>query len=454
MSDRSPDRTRPPEPGDLPPLRLPEFRRFELSDGPDVWVAEEPKLPEVSLQMVVEAGAVAEPRGAPGLAELTARLLTEGAGGRSAPETARWLDRLGAAFRASAGYDVATLQLHTLSDVLDGTLDFLRAVVREPAFAPAEVARVRDELADELERERDEADVVADHTLVRAIYGDHRYGTPSSGEPDPVRAREREEVVGFHRRRYTAAGTTIVACGDVRAEALRDAVAERFGGWTAGADPGPTEAPPSEAERAGEVLVVDRPASAQAEVRLGTVGMAYGDDGHFPALVGNAILGGLFNSRVNMNLREEKGWTYGASTGFHYRRLPGPFVAGAAVETGAAGAALEEFLGEIRGVWERPPDEEELALARNNLVLSLPRRFETVSKVTSRVATQAVHGLPADWWSRYRERVEAVDREAAVAALRDRIAPGRLAGVVVAEAAEVVPDLEGRFDRVEVVPAP
>lgn len=449
-----PDRSRPPEPGELPPLELPDFRRFQLESGLDVWVAEDRQLPEVSVRLIVEAGAVAEDDGRRGTAELTSRLLTEGAGERSAPETAEWLDRLGASFQASAGYDVTSLNLHTLSDVLDGTLDFLRAVAREPAFAPDELKRVRAETADELERERDEADVVADHALIRAVYGDHRYGTPSAGEPETVRSLDRDAVTGFHGRRYGAAGAAVVACGDVDPAALRDALAERFGDWEAGEGRTPPPAPPEEAGDAGRVLVVDRPASAQAEVRLGTVGLARGDEGFFPALVGNAVLGGLFNSRVNMNLREEKGWTYGASTSLHFRRVAGPFVAGAAVETEAAGPALSEFLDEIRGMWERPPDDEELALARNSLVLSLPRRFETVSQVTSQVATLLVHDLPEDWWSGYRDRVEAVGRDDAVEALRRLLAPERLTAVVVAAADEVVPDLEDRFDRVEVVPAP
>lgn len=454
MSGEGPDRTRPPEPGELPSLELPDFRSFRLDNGLELHVAEDSQLPEVSLRLVVEAGAVAEPEDGRGLAELTSRLLTEGAGGRSAPETAEWLDRLGASFHASAGYDVTTLNLHTLSDVLEGTLDFLRAVVREPSFAPAELDRVRDETADELERERDEAGVVADHALIRAVFGGHRYGTPSAGEPETVRSLGREAVTSFHGRRYTAADAAVVACGDVEVEALRDALDARFGDWEAGEGRPALAPPPEEAGEAGRVLVVDRPGSAQAEVRLGTVGLARGDDDFFPALVGNAVLGGLFNSRVNMNLREEKGWTYGASTSFHFRRVPGPFVASAAVETEAAAPALAEFLEEIRGMWGRPPDDRELALARNNLVLSLPRRFETVSQVTSRVATRIVHDLPEDWWTRYRERVEAVDRQTAVARLRELLDPDRMTAVVVAEADEVVPELEERFDRVDVVPAP
>lgn len=451
---RSPDRTRPPAPDELRPLHLPEFRRLEPAEGIELWAAEDDQLPEVSLRVLVDAGAIAEAPGAAGSAELTGRLITEGAGTRSAVEMARWLDRIGAGFSASVGYDATLLTLHTLSDRLPEALDFLRDVVEEPRFEPAEVRRVREELADEQERDRDEPDVVADHALIRAVFGEHRYATPSAGVPESVRERDREEVASFHDARFRRGRLSVIACGDLDAGALSDGLGERFTGRNGPAAEVEVPAPGDRAGEGGRVLVVDRPGSAQAEVRLGAVGLAYGEDGFFPSLLGNAVLGGLFNSRLNMNLREEKGWTYGARSSFHYRRAAGPFVASAAVETESAGPALEEFVAEVRGMWERPPDGDELEVARNNLVLSMPRQFETVSQVTRKRATQVVYGLSDDWWESYRERVEAVGADEAVRVLRRRLAPDTLVGVVVAEAEAVVPDLEGRFDRVDVVTYP
>lgn len=450
----APDRTRPPEPEELRALRLPEFRHVEVDGGVELWVAEKDQLPEVSIRVIVEAGAVAEPEGREGVAELTGRLLTEGAGERSAKEMASWLGRLGASFDASVSYDATLLGLHTLSDVLEESLDFLQEVVDRPAFDPREFRRVRDELVDEQERDRDEPDVVADHLLIRAVFGGHRYGLPSAGTPETVGERTVEEVRSFHGSRYGEGRLHVVACGDVDGEELAAAIAERFGQRDGSGSGLEVPEPGSAASDAGRVLVVDRPGSAQAEVRLGTVGLPYGEDGFFPALVGNAVLGGLFNSRINMNLREEKGWTYGARSSFHFRRASGPFVASAAVETGAAASALEELVAEVRGMWERPPGAEELEVARNNLMLSLPRQFETVSQMTRKRSTQVVYGLPDDWWTSYRDRVEAVEAEAAVAQLREKLDPGGLVGVVVAEAEEVVPQLERRFPRVDVVPYP
>jgi zinc protease len=180
------DRTRPPLSEELRPLELPLFHRFRLDNGLRLLVAENPKLPEVSLRLILEAGAAAEQPELGGVAELTGRLLSEGAAGRSALEMAAWLDRLGAAFGASVGYDVSSLSMHFLSDVSDGALDYLRAVVREPAFEEEEVTRVRQERLDEIERHLDEPAVLADLRLIRTIYGDHPYGRPAGGEPETV----------------------------------------------------------------------------------------------------------------------------------------------------------------------------------------------------------------------------------------------------------------------------
>lgn len=447
-----PDRSRPPEPGPLREIELPEFQRHRLSNGVPVWIAERHDLPEVSVRLIVEAGAVADPEGREGLAELTGRLLSEGTGERSAAEMARWLDRLGAGYSVSTGYDATLLSLHLVSDVLSGSLDYLRACVRDPAFEPDEVDRVRQERLDEIERDLDKPEVVADHALIRGVFSDHRYGIPADGVPGSVADLGRSDVTDFHRRAFGAEGAAFVVYGDVEAGAVVRGLEERFGDWRDGGGRVTPAPPPDAADAAGRVLVADRSGSAQAEIRLGTVGTAYGAEDFYPSVVANAVLGGLFNSRVNMNLREEKGWTYGANTSFEFRRAPGPFIGSAAVETEAAGPALEEFLGEIRGMLERPPDEEELGLARNALTLSLPRQFETVSQVTRKVATRLVYDLPDDYWEVYRNRVEAVERDEVVELVRRRLEPERMVMVVAAAADEVVPDLERRFERVDLLP--
>ncbi len=438
---RAPDRSRRPPPGPRRPLRLPTFRHDRLSNGLALHVAENHEVPEVSLRLVLQAGAAAEPDGRAGVAELTARLLTEGAGERDARGVAVWLDRLGAAFHASVSYDFATLSMHFLSEVTEEALDFLATVARQPRFEEEEVERVRAERLDEIERERDEPATVADHELIEAIYGSHPYGRPAAGTREAIERLASEEIADFHRHRYGAADAFLVACGDIAPEAFRAGLERRLGDWRAGEGRPPPPPVPERPAAAGSVLV-DRPGSPQAEVRVGTVGAPYGAPDQFPIMVANAVLGGLFNSRLNMNLREEKGWTYGARTAFRFRRGAGPFVARTAVETPVTAPTFGEILAEIRGLTERPPSDEELRLAKNALTLSLPLQFETNAQVARRVSRRIAYGLPEDYWERFRDRVEAVTREDVLAVGERRLHADGMALVAVTDAATVAEALE------------
>ena len=445
------DRTRPPAAEALRPLELPYFHRFELSNGLRVLVAESTKLPEVSLRLILEAGSAGEAPESGGVAELTGRLLSEGAGERSALEMAAWLDHLGAAFRATVGYDVASLAMHFLSDVTDGALDYLRAVLREPSFDESEVARVRQERLDEIERQKDEPGLIADHRLIRELYGSHPYGRPAAGKRATVAKLDVREVRAFHEARFRPDGAVLIACGAVEPHRFKDAIERRFGDWSgAGADT-TLSSPESKVPPPGPILL-DRPHSAQAEVRVGRIGLPYGGSDFFAATLANAILGGLFNSRINMNLREDKGWTYGARSSFRFRRDAGPFVISTAVESGATAGAFREILAETHGLLEHPPEDAELRLAKNALTLSLPRQFETPSLVARKVATQQIYRLPEDYWETYVDRLEAVSGDDVVELAASHLRPDTMTLLTVAAASEVEPALE-ELGSVEVEPA-
>lgn len=436
------DRSSAPAPGPPPPLHLPRFERSRLSNGIELYVAPVPKLPEVSLRLVLEAGAGREPAELAGVAELTGRLLSEGAGGMGAIETAAWLDRIGALFHASVSYDVTMASMYLLSEVLDEALEFLATVVRRPDLAPHEVERVRDERLDEIERQRDEPAIVAGHALIGAIYGGHPYGRPSGGVRETVDGLDPGAVTAFHRGAYGPEGAALIACGDVEHEALHDRLEELFGDWEGGTEAGALADVPPRPLEAGRILLVDRPESAQSEVRLGTVGAPRDTGDYFPLVMANMVLGGLFSSRINRNLREEKGWTYGARSSFRMRRGAGPFVAGAAVETQATGPALGEMVSEIRGMVEEPPTDEEMELARNALTLSLPRHFETVIQMSRKVSQQVIYGLAEDFWEHYREGVESVTREQVVSAVERYLVPEELVLVAVGAETSIRSQLE------------
>jgi zinc protease len=404
-------------------------------------------LPEVSLRLVVEAGAGALPVDRAGLASLTARLLTEGAAGVGAAEMATRLDRIGASFTVSSGYDVTVLSMHTLSGTLEEALDFLASAVQSPDFLDGEVERVRQERVDEIRRKEDEPAHRAAQGLLEAVYGDHPFGALTIGTSERVAELDAHTIRSFHASTYLPGGAALVACGHVEQDRLLELVDSRFSGWGRGA---PDSAIPATVESSGaeEVLLIDRPGSQQSELRIGGIGIARGATDEFDVRVLNAILGGVFNSRLNMKLREEKGWTYGARTTFAMRRAAGPFVARTAVETAVTADALAEMFRELKRMSEELPTQEEMRLAINALTLSLPRKFETVSQVTSKVVETVTYGLPDDYWPTFSDRVCAVDPEAVVQASRRYLDRARLTALVVGDAAVVAQPLE-RYGAVQ-----
>ncbi len=446
------DRSGPPPAGPAPALRLPDFERHTLSNGLRVWIAPRHALPEVSIRLIVEAGAALDPPSRCGAAELTGRLLSEGAGPRSAPRMAEWLDRLGASFTVSASYDVTVVSMHLLNDVLEGALDYLVTAVREPTFAEAETDRVRQERLDEIERDGDEPAIVAKRQLIAAIYGPHPYGRPSAGLYESVMSLTAADVRDFHAGCYRSRDAALIVGGDVDPPKLLAGLDARFGDWQPGAAAVELPSVPDSPVRPGRPLVVDRPGSPQAEIRLGSIGAPFRTDDLYAIMVANSVLGGLFNSRINMNLREDKGWTYGARSSFEFRRQAGPFIIRTAVETGVTADAIGELLGEVERLRTEPPTEEEMRLAKNALVLSLPRQFETVHQVTAKQARLVTFGVPLDFWTRYASRVEAVSRDEVTEVIDRYLTTDSLVILVVGDGEQVSGPLE-RFGRVEVTTA-
>jgi len=440
------DRSIRPPAGPPRPLVLPDFDTLDGSGELDVRLARRTGVPEVSLRLVMEAGAGAERPERRGLASLAARLLTEGTEDRDAVAMARWLDRLGIGFNASAGYAVGVLSIHTLSDVFEEALEFLSAVVRGPTFPDQEVERVRSERLDEIDRQVDEPATVAGHALIEALYADGLYGRPTGGVRATVEAITPDDLRGFHTDRYRPGGAVLFVCGDVESQQVVDAVSRWFGGWE-GAAARPT-APPTPAAPDPRVILIDRPDSPQAEVRVGTVGVAHGTDDYCAIVLANAILGGLFNSRINMNLREDKGWTYGARSAFRFRRGAGPFAVQTAVETAVTADAFEEILGEIALMRDELVGDDEMALAKHALTLSLPLQFETAAQVTTRISRQHIYGLSHDYWETYRDRIEAVTAEQVREVCRTYLGRDRLTLLTVTDASAAAQGLE-RFGDVE-----
>lgn len=422
-----PVRTGPPDSGPEPRLGTPAFATHRFSCGLRVEIARTTAIPDVALRLVLGGGAGTIPPTRAGLATLACDLLSEGAGGRTASEMAEWIDGLGAAFSARASYDACVLSMHAVNDQLDDVLRYLTTVARHPDFEPGEVAHRRAMLLDRLRRRVDEPSEVAADALAAAVFGPHPYGAPLVGTVESVETFGPEDLADFWRRAARPDTASLVVCGNVDPAAALAAVEREFGDWSAPEDPPPVDPPaPDAAARAGNVLLLDRPSSRQTELRVGGVGIARGDDGEEAALVMNAVLGGLFSSRVNLKLREEKGWTYGARSVLLRRRRPGAFLLRTAIATEATADAFREVLAEIERLRDEPPTTAEMELAANALTRSLPLQFQTATQLARRRAEAIIYDLPDDYWERFPERVRAVRPAAVREAARRLLDPAEL----------------------------
>lgn len=433
------DRTRPPEAGSSADLTIPVPRRAALENGLRIAWVRRGRLPDATVSLVLPAGADAHPPESAGLASLMAKVLPEGAAGRSAREMAVWVDGLGAHLGVTVGYDAMIVRLHTLTEHLEEGLDVLAAVALDPTFLEAEVDRCRAERLDAIDRYRDEPAEVAADVLAERLYGSHPYGRLTRGRADTVEAIDREALASFHAQRFSPSAATLAACGDLPLD-FEDLVAARLDSWSG---PPVDSAPPPVGRPAEhlDIALVDRPGSGQSEIRIAGISVRRGDPDEIPARVTNAILGGLFNSRLNMNLREDKGWTYGARSTLSLRRSPGPVTLRAAVETAVTADAVREMLGEIDRMREAPPTGAEMDTARGALTRSLPLRFETNGQIAGALVEQSVYELADDYWNTFPDRIEAVSaaqvRQIAVRLLD----PAALAVLVVGDADAVAPAL-------------
>jgi len=430
-------------PAPMPPrsYHFPHVERRTLPNGMGLVVASVTKLPLATVIAIVEAGASVEPAGQEGIAALTARLLPEGAAGLDGAALTDRFERIGTSVESHADWDVAAVTLTALTKQLPEALALVRDLLRTPTFPAREVARLKEERLAELLQQRAEPRGLADEEFSRALYQrTARYASPADGSAASVRGLTRDDACAFYEARYRPAATTLVIAGDVtmaQASVLAD---ELFGDWT-GARPA-AAAPGIDTTQPGRLTrVVAKADAPQSEVRVGHVGLPRRAPDYFDAMVMNAVLGGLFSSRINLNLREAHGYTYGAFSGFEWRRGAGPFVVSTAVKSDVTAAAVREILGEIERMRREEIGEDELTLATSYLDGVFPIRYETTSAIAAALANLVIHELPDDYYDRYRERVRAVTTLGVLCAAQAHLHPDQLRIVVVGDPAVIAAPL-------------
>jgi zinc protease len=437
------DRSAPPPVGEIRPFRFPPFLRTRLPNGLTVVAAHLAGPPLVSLELISPSGAQYDPPGQAGIATLTSSVIDEGTARRSALEIAALAERLGGYFTTGADWDVGYLASGILSSHRQGALELLAEVATAPTFPEGEVERLRRQRLAEIQRRHQDPSALADDRFQREVFRGTVYAEPLYGTEESIERLDRGALLGFYQGHYGFDGSTLIAVGDFDPEDLLREAEAAFG--SAG-PPGPAPVRPEIRPtplREVAVQLVDRPGAAQTELRLGHAGVPRTHPDYIPLLVLNTLLGGKFTSRINLNLRERHGYTYGASSRFSSRLGPGPFTITAAVETTAAAAAAREVLHELRRIRESQVEPEELEETRGYIIGVFPYSLQTVGDISRRLETMAVFGLPDDHYTRYLERVAAITREEIQEVARRHLDPERTAVVAVGPAEILEPQFEG-----------
>jgi zinc protease len=444
-TERSPiDRSTLPPAPEPPTPAFPAIRTTTLSNGLRVAVVERHAVPLVNVELLVDAGYAADHGGTLGTASLALEMLDEGTTTRGALAISDALARLGARFSTRSTVDLSVATLQALKENLSPSLALFADLVRHPAFAPADLERRRRQRVAQIRREKMTPLPMAMRVLPRLLYGpDHAYAVPftGSGTEASVAAITRDDLVRFHQAFFKPNNATLAVVGDVSLDTLVPLLESQFAGWMKGDVPAENigEAP---SPAAASVYLIDRPGSAQSILIAGETAPPRSDPRDIAIQVVHTVLGGSATSRLNLNLREDKHWTYGASTSLVDARGPRPFIAYTSVQTDKTKDALREMQRELRGIaGDRPPTADDLAKTREYLTRRLPGRWETNSAALASLSEMLGLGLPLDYYAEYPAAVRALDLPATVAAAREVVQPDRLIWVVVGDREKIEPGI-------------
>ena len=433
FAQQAPDRTRPPQLGPPPPLNLPPIQKRALSNGLPVWVIETHEVPLAQINLVVMAGSGDDPAGKFGTASLTAAMLDEGAGSRSALELADAVEFLGADLATTSTFDASAVRLNVPVGRLNDALPIMADVALRPTFPEDELNRVRQERLTALLQAKDDPPSIAAMAFARIVFGPaHRYGTGAVGTESTLKMLSTQDLRAFHSTFFQPTNAALIVVGDVKVDAVVSALEKQFGGWKAPAPVKRVEVPSARQLTTGQIYIVDKPGAEQSQIRIGWVGVPRNTPDYFPLQVLNTVLGGSFTSRLNQNLREEHGYAYGASSAFDMRLSAGPFVAAAGVQTDKTAESVREFFNELNNI-TKPIPAEELTKARNYIALGFPSDFETTRDLAGNAEQLIVYKLPDDFFQRYIANIQAVTADAVQKVAVKYIQPTTFAVVVVGD---------------------
>ena len=436
-----PWRKTPPQPGPLSQMSLPVPSTLKLSNGLTVLLVEQHKLPVVSAHLVVLTGSDANPVKMPGLASFTAAMLTEGTNRRSALQIADDAAQIGASIGSLSTTDFSSASIRMLKQNVEPGLDLLSDIGLNPKFDPAEIERIRKQRQTDILQIKDQPVRLAFGALLKQVYGpDNPYGYREIGTAASNAAITREDMLNFWKEGYVPSNSALVLAGDLTKQEAQNLAEKYFGNWKGGASK--HAPPPVETKTNKMIYIVDKPAAPQTYVVAGGLGVPRSSPDYVPIEVMNKALGGLFSSRINMNLREEHGYTYGAFSIFFYRRGPGIFGAGGAIRTDATAPAVGEILKELERIRTAPLTADELRLAKDAFSLSLAGLFETSERPAGTMGTLFTYDLPFDYYRQLPEKINAVNSAEVQRVANQYIHPDSSIVVAVGDRAKIEPELK------------
>jgi len=426
------DRSKPPELGPPPKLSLPPITTRQLPNGLKLMIVEQHELPLADFVLLVGSGSTADPASKPGIANLVSAMLREGTTTRKSLEIADQIAFLGIRLFPTSSWESSTLSLHTPTAQLDSALALFADVALHPSFPANEFERVRKTQLTELLQLRDQGAAIASIAFPAIIYGSaHPYGAPAQGTEASVKALTTGDLQSYYQANFRPNNATLIVVGDVTPAQVEQKINALFGGWQRADIPQINYSEPPKSATT-TIYLIDKPGAAQSSFRIGAVGVPRSTQDYFALTVMNTILGGSFTSRLNQNLRETRGYTYGAGSRFDMRRAAGPFLASAEIVTAKSDSALLEFMKELNGIRQLVPPAE-LSRAKRYLQLQLPGNFETTQQIAAAMVPVALFGLPLDYYNNYVQNIEGVTQADVARVAQQYINPGSLAVVIVGD---------------------
>jgi len=429
----APFRQLAPPAGPEPTFKPPKPKRFKLKNGLEVMLVEFHDLPLVDFNLMIKTGGAANPPDRAGLADLTAHMLDEGTKTRGALVIAEQIASLGATLSTGSTWDASNVSLSTLSRNMDEALKVFADVVVNPAFDPKEFERVRDNLLTAITRRKDSPPTVANLAFTRLLFGQkHPYGWPMAGVEASIKKVTPGDLRAFYDKYYRPNNAALLVAGDTTEKALRSKLEAAFAKWSAKGAAAPKLPAPEAASPATRIFLVDKADAPQSSIRVGLIGIERKNPDYFPVTVMNLILGGGFY-RLDLNLREGKGWTYGARSTVDSRRAPGPISAGGEFVALHTADSVAEILKELASMRDADVTDVELARAKDQIIKSFPARFATRANVAAQLAELAVFGLPDSYITEYTRKIAAVTKDDVRRVARKYLDPNRLTIVVVGD---------------------